>query len=54
MHAPKPIQWPCKPSKRINAKQLITQRSKLDQFLQAYDMFGKAADTKALKVIIEA
>ena len=41
-------------SKRIDAKQLITHRFKLDQVLQAYDTFGKAADTKALKVIIEA
>ena len=41
-------------SKRIGAKQLITHRFKLDQVLQAYDTFDKAADTKALKVIIEA
>ena len=41
-------------SKRIGAKQLITHRFKLDQILQAYDTFGKAADTKALKVIVEA
>ena len=39
---------------RINAKQLITHRYKLDQILQAYDTFGSAADTKALRVIIEA
>ena len=41
-------------SKRIDAKQLITHHFKLDQILQAYDTFGKAADTKALKVIIDA
>jgi len=41
-------------SKRIDAKQLITHRYRLDQILQAYDTFGSAADTKALKVIIEA
>jgi len=41
-------------SKRIDAKQLITHRFKLGDILQAYDTFGKAADTKALKVIIEA
>ncbi|MDP2816888.1 MAG: zinc-dependent alcohol dehydrogenase family protein [Polaromonas sp.] len=41
-------------SKRIDAAQLITHRFKLDNILQAYDTFGKAADTKALKVIIEA
>lgn len=40
-------------SKRIDAKQLITHRFKLGDILQAYDTFGKAADTKALKVIIE-
>ena len=41
-------------SKRIDAKQLITHRFKLGEILQAYDTFGKAADTKALKVIVEA
>ncbi len=41
-------------SKRIDAKQLITHHFKLGEILQAYDTFGKAADTKALKVIIEA
>jgi alcohol dehydrogenase len=39
---------------RIDAKQLITHRFKLGEILQAYETFGKAADTKALKVIIEA
>ena len=41
-------------SKRIDAKQLITHHFKLNQILEAYDTFSKAADTKALKVIIEA
>ncbi|WP_309682462.1 zinc-dependent alcohol dehydrogenase family protein [Polaromonas sp.] len=41
-------------SKRIDASQLITHHFKLADILQAYDTFGKAADTKALKVIIEA
>jgi len=41
-------------SKRIDAGQLITHRFKLQEILQAYDTFGKAADTKALKVILEA
>ena len=41
-------------SKRIDARQLITHHFKLGEILQAYDTFGKAANTKALKVIIEA
>ena len=41
-------------SKRIDASQLITHRFKMTQMLQAYDTFGKAADTRALKVIVEA
>ena len=41
-------------SKRIDATQLITHRFKLTEILKAYDTFGKAADTKALKVILEA
>ena len=41
-------------SQRINAKQLITHRFKLQEILQAYDTFSKAADTKALKVILQA
>ena len=41
-------------SKRIDAKQLITHRFRLDQVLPADETFGKAADTRARKVIIEA
>ena len=41
-------------SKRIDPTQLITHHFKLDQIMQAYDVFSRAADTKALKVIIEA
>ncbi len=41
-------------AKRIDAARLITHRFKLADMLQAYETFGKAADTKALKVIIEA
>ncbi|MDI1229269.1 MAG: zinc-dependent alcohol dehydrogenase family protein [bacterium] len=40
-------------SKKIDPKLLITHRFKLDQILEAYETFGNAADTKALKVIIE-
>jgi alcohol dehydrogenase len=38
---------------KIPAKRLITHRFKLDQLPEAYETFGHAADTKALKVIIE-
>ena len=41
-------------SKRIDAKQLITHHFRLGEILQAYDTFSRAADTKALKIIIEA
>jgi alcohol dehydrogenase len=41
-------------SRRIDAKQLITHHFELGDILNAYDTFGKAADTKALKVIIAA
>src|SRR5271163_4559498 len=39
---------------KINPKLLITHRFKLDQILDAYETFGNAANTKALKVIVEA
>ena len=41
-------------SGRIAPGLLITHRFKLDAILDAYDVFAHAADTKALKVIIEA
>jgi len=41
-------------SHKIDPKLLITHRFKLDKILDAYETFGHAADTKALKVIIEA
>ena len=41
-------------STKIDPKLLITHRFKLDQILDAYETFGHAANTKALKVIIEA
>ena len=40
-------------AKKIDPKQLITHRFKLAQVLEAYDTFGRAAATQALKVIIE-
>lgn len=39
---------------RIDPKQLITHRFKLDRILDAYETFAHAASTRALKVIIEA
>src|SRR5271166_4698082 len=41
-------------SKKIDPKLLVTHRFKLDRILDAYETFGHAAKTKALKVIIEA
>jgi len=41
-------------SHKIDPKKLITHRFKLDQIMDAYETFGNAANTKALKVIIEA
>ncbi|MFI5016621.1 MAG: zinc-dependent alcohol dehydrogenase family protein [Dongiales bacterium] len=39
---------------KIDPKRLITHRFKLASILDAYDTFGQAASTHALKVIIEA
>jgi alcohol dehydrogenase len=41
-------------SHKIDPKLLITHRFKLDRILDAYETFAHAADTGALKVIIEA
>jgi alcohol dehydrogenase len=41
-------------SEKIDPKRLITHRFKLGHILDAYETFGHAADTHALKVIIEA
>src|ERR1700677_2899603 len=41
-------------SNKIDPKLLITHHFKLDKILDAYETFGSAAKTKALKVIIEA
>jgi alcohol dehydrogenase len=40
-------------SRRIDPKVLVTHRFKLAQIMEAYDTFARAADTRALKVIIE-
>ena len=41
-------------SKKIDPARLITHRFTLDQVLEAYDTFARAAETRALKVIISA
>ncbi len=41
-------------SGKIDPKKLITHHFTLDHILDAYETFGKAASTQALKVIIEA
>ena len=41
-------------SHKIDPKLLITHHFRLDQILDAYETFGHAADTHALKVILEA
>lgn len=40
-------------AKKVDPSQLITHHFKLDQILEAYDTFAHAAETQALKVIIE-
>ena len=40
-------------AKRLDPTRLITHHFKLDDIIAAYDAFGRAADTHALKVIIE-
>jgi len=40
-------------SKKLDPLRLITHRFKLDDILKAYDTFGHAAETRALKVLIE-
>lgn len=39
-------------SGRLEPSQLITHRFRLDQIIDAYDTFGRAAETQALKVVI--
>jgi alcohol dehydrogenase len=41
-------------SKKLDPTKLITHRFKLDQILDAYNTFSRAAETHALKVIISA
>ena len=39
-------------SGKVDAKKLITHRFTLDGIMEAYDVFGRAAETRALKVLI--
>jgi alcohol dehydrogenase len=39
--------------KKLNVDNFATHHFKLDQMLEAYDVFARAAETKALKVIID-
>ncbi len=41
-------------SKRIEPKRLTTHHFQFDQIIDAYDTFSRAAETGALKVMIEA
>ena len=41
-------------SRKIDPTRLITHRFKFEKIIDAYDTFGRAADTRALKVLIEA
>ncbi len=41
-------------SRKFDPKLLITHRFKLDKVLDAYETFSRAAETRALKVLIEA
>jgi alcohol dehydrogenase len=38
--------------KKIKAEKFATHFFTFDQFIEAYDTFGRAAETKALKVVI--
>ena len=41
-------------SRKIDPTQLITHRFPLEKIVDAYEVFGHAASTQALKVIISA
>ena len=41
-------------SKKLDASQFISHRFSLDNIEEAYDVFSRAAETKALKVLLEA
>jgi alcohol dehydrogenase len=37
---------------KLSPEKFVSHRFKLDQMLDAYDTFGRAAETKAMKVAI--
>jgi alcohol dehydrogenase len=39
-------------SGKIKPEDLITHRFKLDEIIKAYEVFGNAAEEKALKIIL--
>jgi alcohol dehydrogenase len=39
---------------KVPAEKFATHHFSFDQFLEAYDTFARAAETKALKVVITA
>lgn len=39
-------------AQQIDTGRFVTHRFGLDEFLDAYDTFGRAADTGALKVVL--
>jgi alcohol dehydrogenase len=39
-------------SRQIDARKLITHHFGMDEFAEAYDVFARAADTGALKVVL--
>jgi alcohol dehydrogenase len=39
-------------SHQLNAEQFVSHHFEFDQMLEAYDIFGRAAETGALKVVI--
>jgi alcohol dehydrogenase len=40
-------------ARKVDPARLITHRFRLDQVIDAYDTFARAAETHALKVLIE-
>jgi alcohol dehydrogenase len=39
-------------SKKLQVEKFATHFFKFDEFMAAYDTFGRAAETKALKVVL--